>query len=175
MAKQGAFFLLIGFSLLAQPLPPVVFPHYHYVTNTYHFSGTTYGTNIQSPFGPEYVWTDIVTNGRTFPVTLGWQLSTDPLATGYRIYGGTYATRYDTNWDAGNTNEITVNPYPPPPPLNHYLKVTWTGTIWGSYDLSRPWMLLSYPTNTFTLTNPSGAHVYWKATNITLVEWASPQ
>lgn len=176
LAKAGAY-LLLALSAVAQPLAHRVFTK----TYTFYFAATEYtDVGLESLFSPEISWTVVVTNGNWAGLTLAWDRSSDPSVVGYHLYEGMVSGQYTNMWDAGNSNQLSVIlvPAPPPPvPLRHFLKVSWKGNgtnIWGSYDLTRPWMPLSYPTNTFTLTNPTGASVYWKATNIVLTNWSAP-
>ena len=153
----------------------MIAPRNTYVTSVFHFAATSYTTNgAESAFSSECVWSNTVTNGHTYSVTLAWDKVTNGIIPdGYRVYEGKIAFQYGTNWDAGNTNQLTVNVYPVGYKLNHYYQMSWRGRgmdIWASPDL-KAWSQLFYDTNSFMLTNPPGPSIFWKATNITQTNW----
>jgi hypothetical protein len=143
-------------------------------TNTYYFSASSYAPSGESDMSPPLKWTVVVTNGHGLGVILSWDYVVGQKVTGYKIYEGTASNQWSNVWDTGNTNELTATLIVGPAPLTRYVRLTWVGThIWQTPDLIQPWVLISPPSNSFTLTNPPG-HAYWKATNLVQTNWAAP-
>lgn len=130
-------------------------------TNLWYFAATARDTNgLESAFSNEVSLTNVYTTLPISSVVLGWDPSpvTNDLVTNYTVYWGTAPGSYSNTVAAGTNLSATV-PVIPPPPSNHVLTVTTTGTnLYRASSLSAPWLPLNR-TN-YRATNAIGPYYF---------------
>lgn len=131
-----AVVLSIATAMAQQPFPPTTFR-----ISVYFAATSVDAAGLESEYSNEVCLP--ITNRVTL-ATLAWDYPAGASNLTYKVYRGPKSRTYTTNFNAGNTNQITI-PIFSPPLTNHVVLVTTTNAtnILATDLISGPWVLIN--------------------------------